>query len=126
MPEDIFKQAEVPPQLWERASKINTERETLSQEIEKIQSECLHDWQKITWRDPKYSPRLDGLGEGQFDVIKEHHCIKCNSHKKFERHPWVICHLCGGNMKFMGRAQIGMGYANVHKCETCSHEYDTT
>ena len=116
----------IPPQLSSRAQTLSVELESLLQEAKNIQATCQHDWQKVTWKDPEYSPRLDDIGKGSFIVIKEFHCPKCQSTEPIKGFPFTVCRLCGGNMKFDRREQFGMDTAHIRKCESCGHEYDTT
>lgn len=100
-------------------------RELLKQ-AKDFQAACSHDWQKITWRDLNYSPRVDGQGIGHYTVIKGFRCSKCNLSKSIEGTPSQICRICGGEMKHDREERYQQTRVFVAKCTNCGHEYDTT
>ncbi len=121
----LMKLEDIPPSISEDAERLNQEVKVLRQRAADIQNACDHEFTAIKFRDGKYKPRLDGVNTGQYDVIKEFHCPKCNLHKPLGGDPYTVCRLCGGTMKYDRREQFGMDRAHVHKCEKCGHEYDT-
>lgn len=120
----MFIAEDIPPKFWERAQNLNKEIVALETEIRLFQKDCVHAFEKIMHYDPKYSPRLDGIGTGA-KVIREFFCSTCHIIKPI-RFPWQECWKCGGKMKHDHTEQFGMDRAHIYKCENCGHKHDTT
>lgn len=120
----MFLEQDVPPVIWEEAQELNNKIQALQERIVGVQDVCEHDWTPVRHNDPSYTPRLDGLHDGRYDVIKEFRCHKCYLTKPLGGRCHTICRLCGGKMKYDRVEQFGMDRAHVYKCEDCDHEYD--
>jgi len=121
-----FLKEHTPTHLWPITEAINNTVIGLREYIQEIQQKCEHAWEPRKWRDPKYSPRVDGKDVGTTQVINEHVCSKCNLHKPFKHLPFHVCHKCGGTMQHARVELFGQNRIHINKCESCGHEYDTT
>ena len=107
-------------------SRLAMAEQELKKMIEEFQRICPHDYEKIMRFDEEYCGRVDDQGRGQ-NVYMGKICKKCGLFEPRPKgHPWQICHKCGGRMRHDHQELYGQDRVNIHKCQACGHEYDTT